>query len=71
MLKFRTSNIVPVIVNSLVKDVVKDGLELGEAAASDVRDSAECVAFAVDSQASDALSGRSRQSDKTVETHWN
>lgn len=60
---------IALIPNSLFEDVVEDGLELGEAAAGHVRDSAEGVAVAVDSQASSALGGRSRQGDKIVETH--
>lgn len=69
MRSFDTANIVRIVINSLFKDVVEDGLELGEAAAGHVGDPAECVAVTVDSQAGDALSGRSRQGDKTVETH--
>lgn len=64
-----TADGIAVIPKSSFEDVVEDGLELGEAAAGHVRDSAECVALAVDSQASDALSGRSRQGDKIGETH--
>lgn len=59
-----------IVVDSFVKDVVEDALELGQAAAAHVRDSAERVALAVDSQTGGALSGRSRQGDEAGKTHW-
>lgn len=63
------ADVVAVVVYPLLKDVVEDGLELGQASAAHVRDSAESIAVAVDSQAGGALRGRSRQGDETVETH--
>lgn len=63
------ADVVAVVVYPLLEDVVEDGLELGQAAAAHVRDSAERVAVAVDSQAGGALSGRGRQGDEAVETH--